>query len=540
MFHFLRRSNSKKTKQTRFEKILTRLFSQPPMLDLEARENVKKRILNRITAQCEESKNADILDRKLAGKEVQNSTGVVDFLASIAEALLNLPKTIPKVTWREGARGHFKRRSFFSFFSVLKQATAVAMLTIVVGGIALTSFVSQTQTAVAQLSVSSGIVRIRVADSPFFEEVRRVATIRLGDTIRVEEDSGADLTFFDDSEMRLAENSEVAITEFSPDFLTREKSAVKVAVLAGSVETTVAKESGSFEVETPTSSVEAQNAKFSVAVNPDTGSTKIEASEDMVAVKSNNNPESVALIAGEAVVFADEASAALISRSTEALAELPTIEEIATDIDFIKIRNFDALIAAQKDDITVARKIRSGIEERLDLLLLAIGIEEIEGGELEAIEIFIRKNYLAGPKRDTAMVNLARAEQVGNILNYYFVAPQFLAGVPEFEILADSRYTPSGQLRNLFAILRAKQLAHTEIHATIDELAVQLTIELAENLRRQNLSDQLAQILDRMEDQPVFLSVLEKLAPMIPSENRASVYREIRAMKKAIRFYVGS
>lgn len=547
MFNFFRRSKSKNgAKQTRFERMLTRFFSSTAELPQETQENIKKRVLNRIQVMKEERKNAELLDRSIAGEKVQNSAGAVDFLAAIAESLLNLPKTLPNTLWRESARGNFGQKRSFSFFSILRQATALAMLVVVVGGIALTSFISQTRTVVAQLSVESGVVRIKEANSPFFVAVDSIATIRLGDTIRVEMDSAAQLAFYDASKMYLTESTEVAITEFDPDYITREKSEVKVAVLSGSVEAEVAKENSSFEIETPTGSVAAQNAKFSVAVNPETGSTKIAASEDVVAVKSTTDTEAVALVAGQAIVFADEASELLISKAAEevateeVVAELPAIETIATDIDFIQIRTFDALIAAQKDEMIVAGKIRNGIQEKLDTLLADLGLGELEGSELEALEIFVRKNYLAGPQRDATLTHLKRTEKLSSILNYYFVAPQFLTGVPEFEILADSRYEPSGKLRNLFAVLQAKRLAHTEIHVTIDELVAQMTIELAEDLRRQNTANQLAQLLERMDDQPVFLAVLQKLSPMIPSESRAAIDHTIQAMESVVEGYVGS
>jgi len=529
MLSFLRKF-SKSPKTSSFEQSISKAFSKP-QLDFEFRQNAKKRILNQITAEVEEVRSAELLDRKLANKRVK-ATGIIDSLAAIAEALLNLPR----VSWRGRRQGEFKPRPSFRF-SIFKQATAFAMLVVVVGGITAASLFTQTETAVAQLSVGLGVVKIRTAESNFFEDVQDMVTVRLGDTIRVDKNSSAELTFFDASEMQLTEGTEIAIIEFSPDYISREKSGVKVAVLSGSVETTVDKAYGSFEVETPSGSVEAQNAKFSVAVNSQTGSTKIETSEDMIAVKSSTSSESVPLVAGEAVVFADPASAQVL---LSAESNPVSIDQIASDADFIKIRSFDALIAAQDGDVAIARKVRASTREKLDLLIAELGVPEVETDQLAALEIFVRKNYIVGPIRDSVLANLDRAAKVEQILNYYFVAPQFLKGVPEFEILADSRFTPSGKLRNLFAILRAQQLAHVEIRPIIDELIAELTIELAGSLRNGDLEKQLTDVIQRMDNQPIFLSVLEKLKALIPSENYALVDTEIEAMQQTVQEYVGA
>ncbi len=531
MFNFLRKfSNS--SKQSFFEESLEESFGKPK-LDSEFRQNVKKRILNQIAAETQDVHAAKILDKKLTGEKIQPSTAV-DFLAAIAEAFLNLPKVLPGASWRESIRENFRNRKSSQCSVIFRQVTAFAMLFIVIGGIALTSFISQTQAAVAQLFVESGIVKIKTAESDIFEDVQNVAAIRLGDTIRVEQDSAAELTFFDESEMWLTEGTEIAIVEFNPNFISREKSAVRVAVIAGSVETTVSKETGAFEIETLAGSVEAQNAKFSVAVNSQTGSTKIQTSEDVVAVKSSVGSEIVVLVAGEEVIFEDPDFVEILSAEIDPLS----IEQIATNIDFIKIRGFDALIAAQKNKIEISGKIRAVAQEKLELLIADLGLQVIEANRSAVLEIFIRKNYPVVLAREKALASLNQFVKVEQILNYYFVAPQFLRGVPEFEILASSHFTPSGELRNLFTVLRARQLAHTEIYDTIDELALELTIELVNNLRSGNFTEQLIQILQQMEDQSIFIPTLEKLESIVPSIVRGLVSDKISQLKELVREYV--
>ncbi len=540
---FCKFSNPKKLfRSSRFKCSLSQLFSVKPEFDLNMQKNVKKRILNHILAEREEIKNAEILDRKITGKRVKSSAGALDFLAAIAEAFFSLPKVLPQISWRKKTRENFESRHFPSFFGILRQATAFAILFVVIGGIALTSFVSQTRTAVAQLSVESGVVKIREAKSTFFKEVGEVTTIRLGDTIRVGIDSTAELAFYDASKLFLTAETEVSITAFDPDFISRESSGVTVALLSGSLDAEVAKENSSFEVETPTGSVEAQNAKFSVAVDSETGSTKIQTSEDVIAVKSSKNLEAVALVAGESVVFPKEEVLLAefeVEAEAETAIELPPLGKLQTEIEFVKIRSFDALIASQNEDDSIARKIRASVEEKLDLLLFESGILEVEGGELEALGIFLHKNYPEGPSRKIVLKNLRQIAEVGEILNYYFVAPQKLRGAPAFEILAKEKYVPTGRLRNLFAALRAGELAHIEIQPLVEKLSDELAIELAGSLSGGDSKKLASELLAGMQEQPIFLSALEKLEPIVPNTVRDLISAKILQLEEVIQKYAG-
>ncbi len=509
------------------------LFSAKPELDFYTRENLKKRILNHVSAEATEIRNADLLDRKIAGEEIPNSNGLIDFLASIAQTILELPRTLPRLAWREEARQNFqKSKPHFQLFSFLRQATAAAMLFVIVGVVSLTYFVAPTRTAVAQLSVESGTVQLRVADSNFFQNIEKMATIRLGDTIRVDADSTAQLAFYDDSKLHLAEETEMSITDFKPDFVSRGDSAVRVALLAGGIEADVEK-NAAFEIETATSNVEATRAKFSVAIDPTTGSTKIKTDEEMVAVSSHQNSEMVALLAGESVIFAGEKEFSTPLIAAEAVFELPALEKLKTKIDLIKIRNFDALIAAQNDEDEVAHKILTTAEDSLTSLLFACDLTPTEGGKFSALEIFIRKNYPEGATREAVLQNLNQTVIVGKILNYYFVAPQKLRGVPAFEILARDRYAPTGQLRNLFATLRAGELAQTEIQPLVSELADKLTLELASGSDENKISVLLAS----MQNEPIFLPALRKLSEILPTTIRELVDVKIQQLEERVREY---
>jgi len=538
MFNFLRRfSNS--SKESKFERIFAQKFFIPT-IEVSVRDNLKKRILNRIQAEKSEKNSAEVLDKRLAGKKVE-SFGWLDRLAALAEMLLDLPRIRPRQSWQKVTREDFEvANSRPYFFGILRQATAFALLLFVGGGIILTSFISQTRTAVAQLSVESGIVKIRTAKSPFFEVIQNSATIRLGDTIRVESNSTAALNFFDASEMRLTENSEISITEFSPDYISREKSGVKVAVLAGSVETTVSKEDGnSFEVETSTGSVEAQKARFSVAINPTDGSTKIETSEEMVAVRSFENTEAVALVAGESVTFADNLpeveSVVTAVTEDEIIPEfiLPVIEDIQIKIEFIKIRFFDSLVAAEDDEIELAKKIRADTKNSIAEIATFCNIAD---SDLDAIALFVRKNYSENEMRARILTDVSQAKILGEILNYYFVAPQKLRGVPEFEILIRDRYLPLARVRNLFSVLRAGQLAHTEVQPLVDSLLVEFIADLSIDLNEQKALDFVA----TTKNQPIFLPVLRQLIEFADESTKIIFENTITEMEKRINGYLGN
>ncbi|MFA6458293.1 MAG: FecR domain-containing protein [Patescibacteria group bacterium] len=532
MFSFWRKF-SESPQPARFERSLLRLFVRP-RLDAATRANIKKRVLNHIAAECEELRSAELLDLKLSGQKV-HSSGLLDLLAAIAEALLNLPKVLPRHNLREVTREHFQPRNFFRLFAVLRQATAFFVLLVFAGGITLTTFISQTQTAVAQLSVSSGIVKIRVADSPFFEDVREFATVRLGDTIRVGENSTAELAFYDASKMFLTESTEVEITDFKPDLLTRENSSVKVALLSGAVDAEVAKSDSSFAVETSTGLVEATSAKFSVAVNPTTGSTKIETSEDSVAVKSANDSEAVALTAGESVTFADTVPTVAVAE----IPELPALSKIQTDLELVKVWSFDALIAAENGDQAVAQQTLETNRAKLSDLLAAGGAESVEGDELAAFTDFLQQNYPDGPGRASALADLQQAARVDQILNYYFTAPQKLRGVPEFQILARDGYAPSGRLRNLFAILRAGELAHAEVQPLVDRLSAELTAELFGKLDNTASLKSANQLLSEMQNQPIFIPILERLQDSVAPKFAEAIGQKIAAMEARVSEYIG-
>ncbi|MFH0834406.1 MAG: FecR family protein [Patescibacteria group bacterium] len=528
MFNFWHKFSSS-PKQTRFERLLTSFFVLPE-LDSVTRDNVKKRILNRIAAEQEEFRNAEILDRKLSGQKV-GSNSFIDLLAAIAEAILNLPKVAPSRAARVETRENFRTPVATRIYLNFRQATAFFVLLIFAGGITITTFISQIPTAAAQLSVSSGVVKIRVADSPFFEDVKKVATVRLGDTIRVEKGATAELAFYDASKMKLTESTEVAITDFKPDFVSRKNSSVKIALLSGSVDAEVAKPQSSFSIETPTGSVEATTAKFSVAVNSATGSTEIKTSEDVVAVKSTNNSESVALVAGESVIFDEQKTKVAVAE----IPELPSLAKIQTELELVKIWSFDALVAAQSGDNSVAQKTLTNNHSKLASILTAAGAEVAEGEEAGAFQIFLQKNYPEGSGRELALASLQQSGEVEKILNYYFTAPRKLRGVPALEILARDGYTPPGQLRNLFAVLRAGEIAHPEIAPLVENLSNELIAELSAGLSEKNLDS----LLTGMRDQPIFIPALQKLIALAAPELTEKITTEIAAMQERVSEYIG-
>lgn len=531
--------------RNRLEKLFLMALGRLPELPPDAQENMKKRVLNHITAEARLYEDAEKLDRKIAKKErVISPSGVLDWLAAIAQALAQLPKVLPKVAWRERVRDRFAAWRSPAFLLFLRKVVAFAILIIVFVGVAGTAFVYEMQEAraeVARVAVESGVVKIREASGTFFRSVEGEATVRVGDTIRVEEDSTARMIFFDASEMWLTADTEIAIADFNLAFRGMERSGVQVALLAGSVETTVAKDVNDpvFEIATSTGSVEAQNAKFSVKIDPETGATKVQTEEDTVAVKSIKSNESVSLVAGETVVFASEkVLAAEIVAAAE--TELLPLGRLQTGTDIIQIRMFDALIAAQDGNSKTAQKIKNTAQEQLALLLVECGMADPGTDRVEVLELFLRNNYPEGPPRDIVSKYLARAATVEKVLNYYFADLALLRGRPEFEILADSGYTPPGRLRNLFATLRAGQLAHQEVQPIISELMEALTVELAGDLLGRETEQRVSELLSGMQAQPIYLPALQKLQPIIPSKARYLVDNKIVELVAGVSAYAGA
>jgi hypothetical protein len=482
----------------KFEELVALQLRAAVSIDSTTRGNIKKRLLNQIAAQ----KEAARFDKAM--------------------------------------RPHKNR--FGLFPATVQKTVASFILLLVVGGISLTVSLYRDSTAntkIAWVSTESGVVKILPAGGDFFQTITGEVAVRLGDTIRVDKDSIASLRFWDASKMRLTPETEVAITNFQLDTLENEKSTVRVALLAGSVDTVVNREktSPAFEIATPSGNVAAKKAKFSVSLDKQTGKVEVATSESSVAVTpaspSNDSGETVALVAGQTAVFSDDK--VLVAATDEGDAEVatftpPAFNKILTETDFIQIHLFDALAAAQKGDTWVAQKIEAGVAEDLAQILKEFGVVKT-ADQITTLISLVEKHYPNNPKLAAATANLGRANSVAQILNYYFIQPSLLRGIPEFELLAKSNYQPPAQLQNLFALLKARQLASRAIQPTIETLTTELISELAAG----NFEKLVAEM-----DQPVYLFALRELAPLLPEEKQAVVTGKITELEAQVAEYIGS
>jgi hypothetical protein len=489
------------TAQKNFEELVALQLRASVSIDSTTRANIKKRLLNQIKAQKEDAR----------------------FEKRMQPRRFRLPSLLT--------------------FATFQKTVASLILLLVVGGISFTVSLyrdSAAETKVAWVSAESGVVRILPAGGEFFREITGEVAVRLGDTIRVGKDSAASLRFWDASKMRLTPETEVAITSFELDNLQNEKSAVRVALLSGSVDTVVNREktSPAFEIATPSGNVAAKKAKFSVSLDKQTGKVAVATSESSVAVTSSSptsvTNETVALVAGQTAVFSDDKVlvAATDEDSESAVAFIPpAFSKVLTATDFVQIHFFDALSAAQKGDTWIAKQIEAGIEEDLAGILKEFGVTKT-ANQITALITLLEKNYAENPKLPALIANLNRANSVAQILNYYFIQPSLLRGIPEFELLAKSNYQPPAELQNIFALLKAKQLASRAIQPTVTTLTSELLSELA-------LSADFTKLVGEM-NQPVYLFALRELTLLVAVEKQALVATRITELEAQIEKYIGS
>lgn len=503
-FTFFTKKTTKPTPtvQKNFEELVALQLRASVSIDSTTRGNIKKRLLNQIKSQQEDAR----------------------FEKRMQPRRLRLPSLLT--------------------FAALKKTVASLILALVVGGISFTISLygdSAAQTKVAWVSAESGEVKILSAGGEFFQTISGEVAVKLGDTIRVGKDSVASLRFWDASKMRLTPETELAITSFQLDSLENEKSAVRVALLSGSVDTVVNREktSPAFEIATPSGSVAAKKAKFSVSLDKQTGKVEVATSESSVAVTSSakqpdNKNETVALVAGQTAVFSDDKVfvAATDENSEEVAATFtpPAFSKVLTATDFVQIHFFDALSAAQKGDTWIAKQIEAGVEDDLAAILKEFGVTKT-ANQLTTLVGLLEKYYAENPKLPALLANLNRADSVAQILNYYFIKPSLLRGIPEFELLAKSNYQPPADLQNLFALLKAKQLASRAIQPTVVTLTTELLSEIA-------LSANFSQLVGEM-NQPVYLFTLRELAPLVAAEKQALVISQITELEAQVAKYIG-
>jgi hypothetical protein len=440
-------------------------------------------------------------------------------------------------------RSHLTALQPLNFFISLRQAVALATLLVVVFGIALTSFLSQIQTTLAEevgrLEIQLGTVKVRSADQPFFAEVFDGSVVHVGDTIRVEAGSEAVLAFLDKSQIQISPETELAITDFHLDVVDVGKSTVKVALVAGTLEATVAKElaDAAFAIETPSGVVEAQKAQFAVVVDA-RGATTVTANESGVAFTPSLAGSEPTLIAeGQAGV--SSGNAVQLSQAEEAAQILP-IAELANLTDIWQIRTFDALIAAQGSSMSEARGILEMINTGLRMELKRLAVVDTPDDLLTALALAIEENYLEIPERAAALTDLALADQTLTVLNYYFVAPEQRVGVPEIAMVREARYQPSAELKKLFAVLSARNLAAKSSEVLVTELVRVVAQNYGRSLARADAENYTKKLLADMAAQPIYLPALREMRLTAPASVRYLLDRKIVELEAIFSGYVGN
>jgi hypothetical protein len=436
-------------------------------------------------------------------------------------------------------------RTFYSVFSRFQKVAASLVLLAMTATIGLTFFLLSPEPSYAEvgkLSVETGQVKIRQAEGSFYQPIDKEAIVRVGDNIRVEKDSLALLSLRDASKIKLAEETELEIKSFQVNEAELRQSDVKVTLLSGSVETVVQKnENAALQIQTASGTVEAQNAKFSVTINPETGKTEVATTEDQVDVTSVNNPESQSLVAGQTATIGEATDTVAVTDSPAVAAvepALPNLESIKLKIDLAQIRSFDALIAAQRGELESAKKVQELVRNELQQLATELGAGEIEANETTALRLLLQQFFTEGVERQICLADLNKIEYIEEILSYYYISPNLLHGIPEFELLPKN-YKPKPALRSLYAALKVYQLARIEeVRPFADKLLNILVTDSASIISSGDVLLLTEKLLTDI-DQPIYLAVLRTLLVQTPEEGRALLEKKIAELEDQVQAYIG-
>lgn len=437
-------------------------------------------------------------------------------------------------------------RTFYSVFSRFQKVAASLVLIAMTMGIGLTFFLFSPKSSYAEvgkISVETGQVKIRSAEGSFYQPIEKEAIVRVGDNIRVEKNSLALLSLRDTSKIKLSEETELEIKSFQANGTELKQSDVKVTLLSGSVETIVQKnENAALQIQTASGTVQAQNAKFSVTIDPETGKTEVATTEDQVDVTSVNNSQSQSLVAGQTATISEVTDTVAVTDSPSTVVTepaLPNLENIKLKIDLAKIRSFDALIAAQKGEIENAKKIQALVQNELQQLDKELGAEQIETNEATALRLLVQQFFVESTDRQTCLADLSKIEYIEEILSYYYISPNLLYGLPEFELLPKN-YKPKPALRSLYATLKVYQLARIEeVRPYADKLLNVLVTESASIIIAGDVSPLTESFLANI-DQPIYLAALRTLAAQIPEAGQALIQQKITELEGRVQKYVGA
>jgi len=532
-----------------FHHFISRLFARRPVrrdrLDISRRQagDLKKKLLAQIEPRDEQD-HAFLLDKKIRTKPSARPVDMMDWLAVVAFELTLLPKVLPHVAWYEAARARLARARQLPQLFLLRRATAfVAFLVVTLGvaGVSLMSSSSATLAGVAVLDITDGIVKVRAADATFFVTVSDGSQIRVGDTIRVEQNGAASLAFADLSEMHLAEGTEITITDSEPvsamPIIRDDESSTRVALMSGSVETEVTQSDTavSFEIETSTGLIQANKSKFAVSIDTQTGATEVITSEDTVAVRNMTETTSTELLAGERAVLGG--TAVIVDEAPAAAGT--DIVQLATQIDILTTRSFDALVLAQHSQSKTAKKAMQMIHAELAQLSRSLSIEFVAGQEAAALRIWLVSAFAGADELPAMTANLSLISQLETITNHYLVDPTLRRGAPEFDIATRDRYRPTPELRKLHAALSARNLAALDIQPAVSQLIDTVIAAYRRDILDRDSEAWLTGLLAGMDQQPLYLPAMQPLAAELPIAHQDMIQPEEVAMQERLSGYIG-
>lgn len=534
----------------------------------ETQDALRIRLLNRIGA-----------SHHSFAARVSISSRTPDWLTVIADELRLLPRASPRTAWRERVRTEFTVLSAPRRFALfLTRATAFALATVVAIGIASVSFVYETAPTYAEvgtLNIAMGSVKIRPADATFFIEARTGTIVHEGDTLRVETAGKATLALTNTGRLELAAHTEIAIKpQPTTTAIVRQQvvePTVSVAVLSGSVNAKMENQhdTQTLAIETPSGTVAApQASEVAVAVDA-AGTAEVTTSSDNVALTPLDGAltkelpaGSRALLSATTLLVTDLASPVDIvttprpvvvasEHSVQSLTPKPIVETpppvpdpflaIATEVDILKTRSFDALAFVESGDLAAAMRAAAAADDAL--VVLARRADSAFTGDALAARAFLAaesSKHLDDIAQTTFTADLAKLGLLADITRDALANPAQLRGVPEFAIVQRDRYTPTPELRKLFTALSLRNFAASAVQARADTLISLVISGYASGLGSANNHTWTESLIAGMESQPIYLPALREMRVSAPASVRYILDHKIAELEAAYAAYVGA
>lgn len=484
-------------------------------------------------------------------------------IACIAADLRALPKVAPDAMWLERTRARLTALPHASWLPIiLRQSVAFAVIVLLVTGLFFTTFVSRVQSTLAEevgrITIHDGIVKIREADATFYREATTGDVVRVGAVVRVADDAHASLTLRDAGTVALTSGTEVAITaakkiESLPSAKKHSSasSSVQLALLSGAITARPSNmtQTGAIAITTPTGTVASTETSFAVSVAGD-GTSRVTVADDAITSSTDTvtivptgevtptevTPGQTAEIASDAVVIEATTKPVIDTPKKPAFAA----DDVATAIDILRIRMFDALGYATAGDLVTARRVADRVTDGLDAELRALGVIGITDKRAEALSLAVGE-HLATDDLQLMTIRdyLTTIDDIQTIITTYAVTPTLRHAVSEFELIERHRYRPTSELRRLFIALQTTNLASPAIEPTIRTLLADTAEEYGRDLARGDSLARTRALIAGMRGEPLYLSALRTMRTYAPASVRYLIDREIVAQTETLRTYRG-